>query len=130
MEKTRLRRSFELLGASLRNAALLHAAGVEIAISGNDTGHRVRDLRYNAGLAMAHGLPYDAAIEAVTLGPARIFGVDGSLGSIAPGKIADLVVWDGDPFEPLTQPQAILVGGREQPLTSRALRLRDRYRRH
>lgn len=120
-------RSFEMLGATLRNAALLHAAGVDIAIAGNDAGHRVRDMRYNAGLAVAHGLPYSAAIEAITLAPARIFGVDHLVGSIAPGKSADLVIWDGDPLEPLTQPQAIFIDGQEQPLTSRALQLRDRY---
>lgn len=119
--------SFELLGATLRNATLLNSAGVEIAISGNDPGHQVRDMRYNAGRAVSRGLPYAAAIEAITLAPARIFGVDDKLGSIAPGKIADIVIWDGDPLEPLTEPVAILVDGREQPMTSRALELRDRY---
>jgi imidazolonepropionase-like amidohydrolase len=119
--------SFERLGATLRNAALLNAAGVEIAISGSDAGHRVRDMRYNAGLAVAHGLPYADAIEAITLGPARIFDVDSVLGSIEPGKIADIVIWDGDPLEPLTQPRMIFTAGREQPMTSRALQLRDRY---
>lgn len=119
--------SFEQLGATLRNAALLEAAGVEIAISGNDAGHRARDMRYNAGVAVSRGLPYSAAIEAMTLAPARIFGVDDQLGSIAPGKRADLVIWDGDPLEPLSQPVAIIIDGREQPLQSRALELRDRY---
>ncbi|MEN2788025.1 amidohydrolase family protein [Sphingomonas oligophenolica] len=120
-------RSFDLLGATLRNAALLNAAGVDIAISGNDSGHAVRDMRYNAGLAVSHGLPYDAAIRAITLGPSCIFGTDDHIGSIAPGKEADLVIWDGDPLEPLTQPVAIFVDGKEVPLTSRALELRDRY---
>lgn len=120
-------RSFDLLGSTLRNAALLNAAGVEIAISGNDSGHAVRDMRYNAGLAVAHGLPYDAAIRAITWGPSHIFGTDDHIGSIAPGKDADLVIWDGDPLEPLTQPVAIFVNGKEVPLTSRALELRDRY---
>jgi imidazolonepropionase-like amidohydrolase len=119
--------SFELLGATLHNAALLDAAGVDLALTGNDAGHRVRDMRYNAGVAVSRGLPYAAAIEAITLGPARIFGVDDTLGSIAPGKAADLVIWDGDPLEPLTEAVAIFIDGREQPLTSRALELRDRY---
>lgn len=118
---------FELMGATLHNAALLQKAGVDIAISGNDGGHRVRDMRYNAGIAVSRGLPHAAAIEAITLAPARIFGVDDRLGSIAPGKIADIVIWNGDPLEPLSQPQMILVEGREQPLTSRATQLRDRY---
>lgn len=119
--------NFELLGATLRNAALLKAAGVDIALTGNEAAHGVRDMRYNAGIAVSRGLPYAAAIEAITLGPARIFGVDDKLGSIAPGKVADLVIWDGDPLEPLTEPVAILVDGMAQPMTSRALELRDRY---
>ncbi|MBK9009440.1 MAG: amidohydrolase family protein [Novosphingobium sp.] len=93
--------SFDQIGASLRNAAILKAAGVDIAISGNDGGHRVRDMRYNAGLAVSRGLPQSAALEAITLAPARIFGVANLVGSIEPGKLADLVIWDGDPLEAL-----------------------------
>jgi len=119
--------NFDMLGASLRNAAVLKAAGVEIAIGGNDAGHRVREMRYNAGLAVSRGLPYADGIEALTLAPARIFGVADQLGSIAPGKSADIVIWDGDPLEPLTQPTAIFIAGREQPLTSRATELGKRY---
>ena len=119
--------NFDMLGASLRNAAILRAAGVEIAIGGNDAGYRVRDMRYNAGVAVSRGLPYAAGIEALTLGPARIFGVADQLGSIAPGKVADLVIWDGDPLEALTEPVAVFIEGREQPMTSRATELRDRY---
>lgn len=119
--------NFDMLGASLRNAAILKAAGVDIAIGGNDGGHRVREMRYNAGLAVSRGLPYAAGIEALTLAPARIFGVADQLGSIAPGKMADLVIWDGDPLEPLTQPTAIFIAGREQPLESRATELGKRY---
>lgn len=121
--------NFDMLGASLQNAAILKAAGVEIAIGGNDAGHRVREMRYNAGLAVSRGLPYAAGIEALTLAPARIFGVADQMGSIAPGKAADIVIWDGDPLEPLTQPTAIFIAGREQPLTSRATELGKRYMR-
>ncbi|MBU7590643.1 MAG: amidohydrolase family protein [Sphingopyxis terrae] len=121
--------NFDMLGASLRNAAILAAAGVEIAIGGNDAGHRVREMRYNAGLAVSRGLPYAVGIEALTLAPAHIFGVADEMGSIAPGKAADMVIWDGDPLEPLTLPTAIFVGGKEQPLTSRATELGERYAR-
>lgn len=121
--------NFDMLGATLRNAALLDAAGVEIAIGGNDGGHRVREMRYNAGVAVSRGLPYAAGIEALTLAPASIFGVADQFGSIAPGKAADLVIWDGDPLEPLTQPTAIFIAGCEQPLTSRATELGKRYAR-
>lgn len=119
--------SFDMVGASLRNAALLKAAGVEIAISGNDGGHRVRDMRYNAGLAVSRGLPQSAGLEAITLAPARIFGVANLVGSIETGKLADLVIWDGDPLEALSEPVAIFVDGKQQPMQSRATQLGQRY---
>lgn len=118
---------YETLGATLQNAALLQAAGVEIAIVGNDPGHRVRDMRYNAGVAVSRGLPYLAAIEAITLAPARIFGVADQVGSLEVGKQADVVIWSGDPLEPLTQPVAVFIRGEQQPMKSRSLELRDRY---
>ena len=119
--------SFDQIGATLRNAAILKAAGVDIAISGNDAGHRVRDMRYNAGLAVSRGLPLAAGLEAITLAPARIFGVANLVGSIEPGKLADLVIWDGDPLEALSEPVAVYVDGREQPMQSRATQLGQRY---
>ncbi|WP_374386943.1 amidohydrolase family protein [Brevundimonas sp.] len=120
---------FEMRAARMENAAALNAAGVTIAIKGNEgSTHRAREARYNAGNAVSHGLPYDAAIAALTVNPARIFGMAGQFGQIAPGAAGDVVVWSGDPLEPLSQPSAVFVGGVEQPLESRALLLRDRYR--
>jgi imidazolonepropionase-like amidohydrolase len=120
---------FEMRAARMENAAALNAAGVTIAIKGNEgSTHRAREVRYNAGNAVSHGLPYDAAIAALTVNPARIFGMAGQFGQIAPGAAGDVVVWSGDPLEPLSQPSAVFVGGVEQPLESRALLLRDRYR--
>ena len=121
--------SFEVRGASLENAARLHAAGVMIAIKGNEGSvHRAREARYNAGNAVAHGLPFLAAIEALTVNPARIFGQEGRFGALRPGLEADVVVWTGDPLEPLSQPIAVIIRGQPQDLNSRALELRDRYR--
>jgi len=123
-----LPRSFSELGATLENAARLHAAGVTIVLkAGGGVAHRARELRYGAGNAVAHGLPHDVALAALTINPARTFGVADRLGSIEPGKEADLVLWSGDPFEPLSQPRAIFINGIEQPLTARTLELRDRY---
>lgn len=120
---------FEMRAARMENAAALNAAGVVIAIKGNEgSTHRAREVRYNAGNAVSHGLPYTAAIAALTVNPARIFGMAGQFGQIAPGAAGDVVVWSGDPLEPLSQPSAVFVGGVEQPLESRALLLRDRYR--
>ncbi len=120
---------FEMRAARAENAAALNAAGVLIAIKGNEgSTHRAREARYNAGNAVSHGLPYGAAIAALTVNPARIFGMAGQFGQIAPGAAGDVVVWSGDPLEPLSQPSAVFVNGVEQPLTSRPLMLRDRYR--
>ena len=113
----------------MQNAAALNAAGVVIAIKGNEgSTHRARETRYNAGNAVSHGLPYGAAIAAITVNPARIFGVADKVGSLEPGKDADLVIWTGDPFEPLSQPTAVFIRGESQPMTSRQLELRDRYK--
>lgn len=122
-----LPKSFEMLGATSENAERLVAAGVTVAVIGNDGAHRVREMRLNAGMAVARGLHYQDAIKAMTINPARMFGLDDQLGSIEPGKKADLVVWTGDPLEPLVQPQAIFVAGVEQPLASRARMLAGRY---
>jgi imidazolonepropionase-like amidohydrolase len=120
---------FEMRAARMENAAALDAAGVLIAIKGNEgSTHRAREARYNAGNAVSHGLPYASAIAALTVNPAKIFGMAGQFGEIAPGAAGDVVVWSGDPLEPLSQPSAIFVNGVEQPLTSRPLLLRDRYR--
>ncbi|HEV7227530.1 amidohydrolase family protein [Brevundimonas sp.] len=126
---TNLPGNLERRGARMQNAAALHAAGVVVAIKGNEgSNHRARETRYNAGNAVSHGLPHDAAIAAITTNPARIFGMGDRFGTLSAGAEADVVVWSGDPLEPLSQPVAVFVRGQEQPLTARNLLLRDRYR--
>ncbi|RZJ18259.1 MAG: imidazolonepropionase [Brevundimonas sp.] len=121
--------NFEMRAARAENAAALQAAGVLIAIKGNEgSNHRARETRYNAGNAVSHGLPYAAAVAAITVNPARIFGFDGQFGELKTGAAGDVVVWSGDPLEPLSQPSAVFIDGQEQPLTSRQLLLRDRYK--
>lgn len=123
-----LPRSFSELGATMENAARLHAAGVTIVIkTGSGVAHRARELRYGAGNAVAWGLPHEAAVAAITVNPARVFGVADRIGTLEAGRAADLVLWNGDPLEPLSQPQALFVEGVEKPLTARPLELRDRY---
>ncbi|MFZ4122039.1 MAG: amidohydrolase family protein [Caulobacterales bacterium] len=121
---------FERLSARLDNAALLHAAGVRIAIApgpGSVDAHQSRLVLQLAGNAVANGLPWEAAFAAVTSGPADIYGVGRELGRLAPGAIADVVVWDGDPLEVMSAPTAVFIDGRDIPLVSRQTRLRDRY---
>ena len=120
--------SFEARAARMQNAAVLDAAGVTIAIKGNEGSiHRARETRYNAGNAVSHGLSYESAIEAITVNPARIFGMAGQFGELRPGAAADVVIWSGDPLEPLSNAETIFIGGAEQAPTSRQFLLRDRY---
>jgi imidazolonepropionase-like amidohydrolase len=118
---------FETLGSRLDNAARLQSAGVIVAIQGSREFYNLRQQRFNAGTAVANGLPYEAALASITLNPAKIWGVADRAGSIEPGKDADLVIWSGDPLETTTYPVAVLIGGQVQPSTSRAQQLRDRY---
>ncbi|MCS6626999.1 amidohydrolase family protein [Roseibacterium beibuensis] len=122
--------NFEVRAARMQNAAALDAAGVTIAIKGNEgSTHRARETRYNAGNAVSHGLSYESAIEAITVNPARIFGMAGQFGELRAGAAADVVIWSGDPLEPLSNAETIFIGGAEQAPTSRQFLLRDRYAR-
>lgn len=119
--------SFETLGSRLDNAARLNAAGVTVAINGARDFNNLRQERLNAGLAVANGLPYPAALAAITLTPAKIWGMADQIGSLDVGKTADLVLWTGDPLETTTWADKVFVGGVEQPADSRQSQLRDRY---
>jgi imidazolonepropionase-like amidohydrolase len=125
---TNLPERFEALGATLENAARLAAAGVTVAFMTGDA-HNARNLKQGAGNAVAYGLPWDAALRAMTVVPAQIWGLADRLGSLEPGKEADVVVWDGDPLEVTTFADHVLIGGVEMPMTTRQTLLRDRYRR-
>jgi imidazolonepropionase-like amidohydrolase len=119
--------SFESLGATLENPARLYKAGVTIAFMSGDA-HNSRNIKQEAGNAVAYGLPWDAALAAMTSVPARIWGIAGSFGTLEPGKDADVVIWDGDPLEVTSFPTAVFIRGRAVPMTSRQLELRDRYK--
>lgn len=107
----------ETLGARYDNAALLFKAGVTIAIQTNET-HNMRNLPYEAGLAVANGLPYEEALRAITINPAKIFHVDQKVGSIEKGKRANLIIAAGDPLEPRTVIEHVFIGGEELPDSS------------
>lgn len=117
---------FDRLASRLDNAALLQRAGVLIAFSPDD-GHDARTVRQLAGNAVAHGLPWDAGLAAITRNPAEIFGEGGKRGRIAAGQSADLVLWDGDPLEVTSSATVVWIDGRAIEMRSRQTELRDRY---
>jgi imidazolonepropionase-like amidohydrolase len=110
------------------NAAKLQAAGVRFCISTGDSGAHVRDLPFHAGMAAAHGLPKTEALKAVTLYPAQILGVADRVGSVEQGKIANLVVTDGDLLEARTRVRHLFIGGRQLPLVSRHTMLYEQFK--
>jgi len=120
---------FETLHVRRDAPSLLAKAGVKFAfIDASEFGtHNARNLRQLAGIAAASGLSQDAALAAITLQAAEILGISNVLGSIEPGKIADLVLWDGDPLEVTSAPSAVWIEGRAMPMVSRQTLLRDRY---
>jgi imidazolonepropionase-like amidohydrolase len=120
--------SFDKVGATLENAARLERAGVRIVFSfGDPQPHNIRKLRQGAGIAVAHGLPPEAALAALTRNPAELLGVADRNGSIERGRPADLVLWSGDPLEVTSLPQLVIIQGIEQSMRSRQSELRDRY---
>jgi imidazolonepropionase-like amidohydrolase len=121
--------SYDALGARYGNAARLAQAGVKIAFTVSDDGsHNARNVKQEAGNAVSYGLAWDAALRAVTLAPAEIFGVATKYGSLQPGRVANVVVWSGDPFEFSTAVEHVFIRGQEIALTSRQTELLDRYK--
>lgn len=125
--------SFNSLGTRQENAGLLRRAGATVAIIGNAGGgdeeaFNVRNVRFEAGNAVAYGMSREDALRAITLTPAEIFGVADRVGSLQPGKDADVVVWSGDPFEFATQAEHVFVRGRESRAPTRQDLLEQRYK--
>jgi hypothetical protein len=106
---------------------LLAEAGVKFAFS-TGNGSNARHVPFHAQLAIAYGLAPDAALKALTIWPAEIFGADKDIGSIAPGKLANLVVTTGDPFDLRTQVTNLFIKGRNVPADDRQTRLYDKYK--
>jgi imidazolonepropionase-like amidohydrolase len=118
-----------------RNAGELVAAGVTVAFSSGAGGgfgpggpHVSRTTPYEAGAAAAYGLDAEEALKAMTVNPARIFGVEDRLGTIEAGKIANLIVTDGDPLALATQILHLVIAGQEVSMANRHLELYERYR--
>ncbi len=110
------------------SATKLQQAGVRFALSTGDQGAEVRDLPYRAGMAAAFGLSRADALKSVTLYPAQIMGLGDRLGSLDVGKIANLVVADGDILEARTRVRHLFINGRQVPLNSRHTELYEQFR--
>jgi imidazolonepropionase-like amidohydrolase len=103
-----------------------YKAGVKFAL-GTFTNEFVRDLPYQAATAVAYGLPHDEAMKALTINPAQIWGAGDLIGSIEKGKLADLMIVDGDPMDVRTQIRHVFIKGKEITLSNKQIRLYERY---
>ena len=122
--------SFATLNQRQENAALLRKAGVQVVITGGGdvSRYNARNIKYEAGNAVAYGMAYDDALRAVTLTPAELFGLSDRIGSLQTGREANLVVWSGDPFEFSTQAEHVFIRGRQVKEPSRQDLLIERYK--
>lgn len=106
----------------------LQKAGVKFAVSTGNDGSEVRDLPYQAGIAGAFGLGKEEALKSVTIYPAQILGIADRYGSIETGKMANIVVADGDILDPRTNIKYLFINGRLLPLTSRHTELYEAFK--
>ena len=128
--------SFEQLAATQSNVGRMKAAGVNVAIGmidDNDTRQAQQSSQMAGNLVAvsrvpgATGLSWADAFAAITSKPAEIAGLDAEIGSLRPGRRADVVIWSGDPLELATAVEKVWIDGVDQDLTTRQTRLRDRY---
>lgn len=128
---------FETLAATQSNVGRMHRAGVQVAIGmiNDNEAHQIRYVPQYAGnlvalskVPRASGLSWAEAFAAISSTPAAIMGLDGELGSLRPGRRADVVIWTGDPLELSSQAEQVMIDGVAQSLTNRQDRLRERYR--
>jgi len=129
--------SFEQLAATQSNVGRMRAAGVKVAIGiidDNDTRYVFEQRQYAGNLVAlqripgASGVSWGEALAMITSRPAEAVGMGGELGSLAPGRRADVVIWSGDPLEGASAAEQVFIDGVRQPLDNHQTRLRDRYR--
>ena len=118
---------FDRINARLESGGILAAAGVRVAFGAGAQTHQARNITQSAGNAVANGMDWDDALEAITLAPAEMYGVAAEVGSVEAGKAADLVIWAADPLELTSYPEQVLIQGESIPMQSRQTLLRDRY---
>lgn len=117
--------SFDSLHASLTNMATLVKAGVKVILAPKGESHNLNQLRFDAGIAVANGLPKTDALSSLTANVADVFKLN--TGRIAVGKNADLVLWSADPFELSTKVDSMWINGEQVSIKSRQDALRKRY---
>lgn len=112
--------------SAYRNAAKIKDAGVQVALMTQGI-ENVRNLPFNAGFAATYGMSIQEALEAITIAPARIFGVEDKLGSLEKGKLANLFIAEGDPFEPMNHIEQVFIEGFKIPMTNRQRKLYEQF---
>jgi imidazolonepropionase-like amidohydrolase len=111
---TMARAAGETENLSMETAATLRQAGIPIALQSGFEGYvpKTRVVLFEAAVAAANGLGFENALAAITIDAARMLGIDARVGSLQPGKDADLALFDGDPFEYTTRVAAVIIDGR------------------
>ena len=112
--------------APYANAAVLARAGIPFAIMADDD-ENTRNLPFHAAMAAAYGLPHDEALRSVTIHAARILGIEQQVGTLAPGKVADIIVTDGDLLDVRSSVRTMFLAGRVVSLENRQTQLAERY---
>jgi imidazolonepropionase-like amidohydrolase len=129
--------SFEQIAATQSNVGRMRAAGVNVSIGmvdENDTRNLFMERQYAGNLVAleripgASGVSWGEALAMITSRPAQAIGMGGEIGSLAPGRRADLVIWSGDPLEGSSAAEQVFIDGVKQPLQTHQTRLLDRYR--
>lgn len=129
--------SFEQLAATQSNVGRMRSAGVLVAIGiidDSDTRNVFAERQYAGNLVAlqripgAAGVSWGEALAMITSRPAEVIGMGREIGSLAPGRRADVVIWSGDPLEGSSAAEQVFIDGVAQPLETHQTRLRDRYR--
>ena len=106
----------DMLNMTMENAAMLTKAGIPVSIESGYEAYvpKTRVVIFEAAEAVANGLPYEEGLKSITINPAKLLGLDKRIGSLEKGKDADLVLFNGDPFEYTTKPAVVIIDGQVQ----------------
>ena len=117
--------SFDELASNINLSSRLEDEGILLMFNASRD-HNYHLIRQGAGIAVANGMSYGGAIKALSSNVATAFNIQ-DRGTIKPGKVADLIVWEADPLEPSSMPEKVFINGIDMDLTTRSSRLTDRY---